>query len=379
MRRTILIVPGMLSMPGADSFLRQKLPALTTFSEIGQLSRVAPIPNSQTPEVLLLGMKPDTVRLNQGPLTVSAFGFDPPEKSTHFHLSLMSFCDGTAVMPDAAPQPEEAEILLNEAKRLNGRLLTICKGEGLDHGLVWEAFGDLGTTQPKVGQPLEIIKSLPEGDGDSLLRRLIDDSINLLSELEINVRRVDEGLPPLNLLWPWGQGVRQKVPNLALSRGEPAWVESCSMRLAGLTRLTGYRHIDRAMFGRGLHTQFRSIADRATKRDLTVIYIDAPVELRRQIKPEELEWFLRELDRNLLQPLIEDHVKTPSRLTLIAPGSLDGFAETDMQPSPVGLALSAESNVLSSSHMPFDERTLEEQKIALIDLSTLVLRGLLSE
>ncbi len=412
MRRTILIIPALLSTPESQSFLREPLPAFSRLAELGALSKVAEIPTSETPEAMILGLAPQAVTLNQGPLTVSALGFDPPERSTHFHLSLMSFDDGTATTPSALPTREEVELLLTTAKRLDTKLLTVLKGEELDHALVWEALGDMGTKPPSEVNGRNIRQNLPEGDGESTLRRFIDDSINLLSSLELNERRLDEGLQPFNLLWPWGQGVRTSVPNLALRRGEPAIVESNSMRLAGLTRLSGYRHADRAKFGKGLQTKLRSIAGRAATRDLTIIYIDVAEELRSQNKQEELAWFIRELDRELLQPLLEAHLKTTSKLTLIAPAPMiytplaldhrdpsplpsvgevgepeerrrtgrEGESETvkvlkvmampltslspnEMAPSPIGLAVTVETALPPTNPHPFDERALEDRAV----------------
>ncbi|MFX6823313.1 hypothetical protein ABTH33_20400, partial [Acinetobacter baumannii] len=79
--------------------------------------------------------------------------------------------------------------------------LTPVFGPRLTHGLVWEEGSlDLGTRTPPVGESVHT--GLPEGDGERLLRQLIDDSVNLFSELELNRRRMDEGKSPFNLLWP---------------------------------------------------------------------------------------------------------------------------------------------------------------------------------
>ena len=372
MRRTVVIVPGMLSGPDFESHLRQRLPSLEVLGEIGVLRKVAQVPESETPEGMLLGLGPAAVQLRQGPLTVSAFGFDPPERSTHFHLSLMSYTDGELRIPTVLPGPAELENLMAAAARLNTKLLTTLKGESLDHALVWEALGDLGTRSAESVDGKMMLENLPEGDGENALRRLIDDSVNLLSSLELNERRTDQGLPAFNVLWPWGHGVRTPVPNLALRRGEPAVVESGSMRLAGLTRLAGYKHFDRIAFGTGLKTKLRAVASRCLERNLSIAFVDSVEQLRAEDKHEELEWFLRELDRELLKPLLEDHLKTPSRLTLIAPGCLRSAGSA----SPIGLSLSAETNVPSTNIYPFDERSLDERTVPRADLWTLVEGGL---
>ena len=376
MRRTILIIPGLLSGPASDSYLRQKLQNLSAMAEMGVLRRVASPPASETPEAMLLGMSPSSVDLRQGPLTVSAFGFDPPERSTHFHLSLMSLSDNVLTLPRLLPKPEDLEILMTAAVRLNTKLLTVLKGEALDNALVWEALGDLGTKPPESVEGQNIIASLPEGDGENQLRRFIDDSVNLLTSLELNERRIDEGLPPFNVLWPWGHGIRTPVPNLALQRGEPAYVESASIRLAGLTRLAGYRHGDRGRFGRGLKTQLRGIAARCVDRSISIVFISTMQELRSEDKHEECEWFVRELDRELLGPLLNDHLKTPSRLHLIAPPPMGESNANNVTASEVGLSVSVETHVVSSNIFPFDERSLNEKTLPKVDLWSLVAAGL---
>jgi hypothetical protein len=336
---------------------------LTAFAEIGELSKVAPIPPIETPEALYLGMDPREAQLRQGPLTISALNADPPERSTHFHLSVLSFDGGALTDSPLEIPPAEAAKIAELAPRLNTRTLTFVAGEAKDHGLVWEGLGDFATYDPRSfsGEPAK--DRLPEGDAEAILRRYIDDSINLLSEQEFNIRRADEGLPAFNVLWPWGHGTRVSVPNLALRRGEPAVVESNSLRLAGLTRLAGYRHGDRHAIGSGVRTKFRGLADRLTVGGGAIALLDGAASLRAKEMWEELEWFVRELDSELISPLLEATLRDPSRLTLIAPGS------------SLGLALALGESKGSNS-IPFDERALEERTVPTRDLATLVDHGL---
>src|SRR5579862_1991404 len=207
-------------------------------------------------------------------------------------------------------------------KRLDTRTLTTVTGEGLNHALVWEGLGDLMTRSPAeaTGQPLKSV--LPEGDAEPILRRFIDDSVNVLAELEMNLRRADEGLPRFDLLWPWGHGTRVAVPNLALRRGEPARVESSSLRLAGLSRLAGYRHGDRRWLRSGLNLDLSGLASLALREPSLVVLIEAPAELRDKGLLEELEWFVRQLDELLLGPLFEAVLRGPRRVALLAPSGL---------------------------------------------------------
>ncbi|MGV3616395.1 MAG: hypothetical protein ACO1SV_13780 [Fimbriimonas sp.] len=367
MRRVVLIVPELLGDPERESPLRQTLPAFRTLAELGEIRRLAPLPRLETPESLYLGAYRGEIALRPGPLIVSALGADPPERSIHFHLSLLSFDDGLAKDPGALPVPEDMEAILAAAKRLDTRSLTVLRGEARDHGLVLEGKGDLGTFPAAEVLQKPIRSHLPEGDHENALRRFIDDSINLLSELEVNQRRLDQGIPPINLLWPWGEGIRTSVPNLALRRGERATVESASFRLAGLARLTGDVHEERSRFGRGLQVRLRPLADRLLKRNLSIVVIDTPAELRvlGEAREEELHWFVRELDRELLQPLLDATLEDPMQLSLLTPG-----AKTD------GLGLLAELPHRRGGRFPFDERTLEEPQAPRVDFDQAVREAL---
>lgn len=364
MRRTVIVIPNLLGATPDDSPLIQKLDTLRTMCELGEFSRLTPLPPVQTPEAVWLGMKPEEGQMRQGPLTVSALGFDPPERSTHFHISLLGAVDGIIQQPPPKIQDEDLQIILEQVKRLNSKSLTFLAGENTDHALVWENVGDMSTRQPEevVGKPTK--GNLPEGDGERELRRFIDDSVNLLTGLELNERRLDEGVPPLNLLWPWGQGMRKPVPNLLLKTGERARVESNSMRLAGLTRLVGYRHGDRRAFGQGTGTKLDHLARTALENDLTIIVIDAPQELLEKNQLEEAHWFLREFQDRLLKPLFDNALKQKSRIALIAPGKTDG------------LALEFATSMSRSNIYPFDERSLEEKSLPKIDAWTAVRRAL---
>jgi len=327
------------------------------------LAKVSPLPQIETPEALYLGLRPDEAQLRQGPLTVAALGADPPPRSTHFHLSVLSHTDGKLTNSDLGIPAAQAQIIEENAKRLNTKLLTFVKGSAKDHALVWEGLGDLGMHNPTAFADEPMKDRLPEGDAESMLRRYIDDSINLLSEMEFNERRIDEGLPPFNVLWPWGDGVRTDVPNLAIRRGAPATVESASLRLAGLSYLVGYRHGDRDGVGQGVRTRLAALAERMISGDQVIAVLEGPQELRRKGQLEELEWFVSEFDQKLLSPLLEASLKDESRISLISPGP------------GLGLALKLHA-VKQNNSTPFDERALEERTVPTSALHALVEQAL---
>lgn len=364
MRRTILIIPHALAPEGRESLISELESALLPLVTRSQLSRLVPLEDSAVPEAAWLGINPSTVFLADGPLTVSALGVDPPERSVQFHLSVLS-CDevGVAHLPQISAPPEDMQLLLEQAEKLNTAAVTLVKGQGLDHGLVWEKGSlDLHTHTAGEVSGHALSTMLPEGEGERMLRRYIDDSVNLLSTLELNRRRADEGLPLLNLLWPWGQGIRVPMPNLAVQRGQPVWVESGSMRLAGLARMVRYRHGYPALY---YQRNQESVFDlgRRLKSERSGIALLSTLENahRPETRESALRWLRWVLD-GIVMPLIEPSDEESSLDMLlpngrIAPGKSTALGETD------GLALHWRNTSHVQNEIPFDERAVEERRL----------------
>lgn len=343
MRRVVIVAPDLSTDLEGESVLRG-LPCLAELAERSTVTKLSPIGRVPAPEALALGFRPPEGQMAAGPLTVAALGFDPPARSLHFHLSLGSLEGDTLVEGAPEPSDDEIRVIAQQIVRLNTKTLTVLPGMGCEHGLVWEELGDLGTTPylEAVGKPMRSV--LPESDGETKLRRLIEDSVDLLDSLEFNQRRVSEGIAPLNLLWPWGHGQRRPVANLALRRGEPGHVETSSLRMRGLARLAGY-----------------SASPVSSILETSIVWWEAPGQLRRSGDLEKLDWTVRTWERERLLPLLED----PIQLVLATPRG-DG----------PGLALAFDSTRTTVGRFPFDERTLDEKTATTFDLADLVDRTL---
>lgn len=360
MRRTIILLPKLLGHPGEPSALEGVNGLLSRIAEQSEVHRLSPIPRSPNPEAAFLGLDPREIAVAPGPLMVAAFGTSPPTGSVCFAVQVLSTDDGLTISQTRLTTlPGEAEQIVEAAWRLETTEMRLVKGTALEHGLVLvDGKLELVTTPPT--EVTVIKKALPEGEHEALLRRFIDDSMNLLTPLEFNRRREDEGLPPLNLLWPWGQGLVQSLPNLALQRGEPAWVMSGSRRIQGLCRLLGYVHTDPDAFGNGINLPFKDLLEHARKNPLTVTVLDGPGRLRGAGRIEEAQWVIRRLEEEVIQPLLDDAAQKRTALLVAAPG----FAprpETSMPDSQEGVSMLNRSDTLAKSSLPFDERALESR------------------
>jgi len=346
----LMILDGILGHPESDSLIR-RVEGFQRLGEVSSLNRLS-IPECETPEAMLLGLAPEEGQLRQGPLTVSALGWDPPERSLHFHLSLLSLQD-TILAPKQPLTPEEFAVIKSKLDVLKTKKLTTLVGQQFDHGLVWERMGELKTLSPS--EIVSFQASLPDGDGDAELRRFIDDSVNILNQEEFNVRRVDNGLDPVNLAWPWGHGYRLPVPNLALRYGFPYRYESSSFRLAGLVRLAGFRHGEIGRFKTGLQTEFQAIQYDSG----TIVHLDPWVKMREREEFEEMEYIADKCGKHLIARLLDHVLENRLELRILLQGTEASLATT--------FSATATDNIY-----PLDERSLGERKLPVQQLHEFV-------
>ena len=319
MKRLLLILEG--AIDPENSLWREGVPGLAPFLETGVARRLAPPTPQMVPETAWLGLAPHHVRMREGPLVVAALEVDPPERTLHFRLDPL---DATGDLLKG-----NEELVRSVLPRLaTKRLTTVIGPEGV-HGLVREGWADLGTFPP--GGPL------PDGEGDTELRRFIDDSVNLLLASEENRRRVEDGLPAFGPLWPWAHGPRESVPNLALERGEIAAIDSPSIRFRGLARLAGLPGRGSPGAARIVHRSF--------------VRYDDPEERAHRVRES-----LGKLDANALD-----------RLTLLVPGP-EG-----------GLALTWDRERFAGVRTPFDERMYLEGNAPETSLTDLAREALTPE
>lgn len=338
MKSVIFIFPELASFE--NSVLnRASSPILKGLTSSAKIFRLSP----HRSYAEFLGIPTET-EIPDGPLMVAALGHRPPESSVHFSVSLMSFEDGVASKASFPIPHRELAELLSLASKLNTKTLTFLEGWQENHALVWEQGSlDLQTYTPTERFNLE--ESLPQGDGETLLRQFIDDSINLLTDTEFNKRRIGEGLQPLNLLWPFGHGFRPVFPNLLLEYG-PVFVSTLSPLLAGASRIANWKHSE----WRVLTVKEPNFA--APLRFLEqfprlIVHMDAWKQLATENEEEKADWLLDKLEKTALEPLLLDLDKP--KISLISPGKN-------------GIGLIYDPSRPEEPKYPFDKRIWEETK-----------------
>jgi len=364
MRQVVLHLPGLVGSPDAEPIAPRGGP----WAELAARSRIVRLQPTHGPgvaEAALVGLHPDRVQVAPGPLAVSALGVDPPDRSVLFCATLLGLEGGVLTRP-LEVRSHEIDALWKVLDVLSTPKLTLLRGQLTEHALVWEDGSiELGTTSPddEVGKPY--LSCLPEGDGEAMLRRFIDDSANILLEHDVNRRRTDEGLIPISVLWPWGQGFRTGLPNLALRRGAMLYTLSDSSRTAGLTRMVGYRTLVSKSLEKPLVPDWRTLSVDIAEQTDVLVDLHLFEESRSHGRLDHAQEQLEMLTRTVLEPLLIKPQPVDIRLTICAP-----------QKYEEGLALHFDSRASETSTIPMDERALGEARLPVNTLCECVAHGL---
>lgn len=349
---SVWIWPGLLGSPDDTPWTRTDLPVLIAAWQRASIERLI-VPRSGLTEASWLGVEPNRIHLEEGPLMAAAFRTEPSPKAVLFRVDIGSLDDHEVIhVPEPSPTAAELKAISEALPRLATRRLTPLPGQGAIHLLVWEDGSlDLQTCPwpEAVGKRLRDV--LPEGDGESQLRRFIDDSVNLLDELEINHVRREEGQRLLNLFWPWGQGRQEPTPNAARERGRPVAIATADLRLRGLAQLLGDWPVAAEGWRRGVFPDWRRWQTGST---VEVLHTDFWALARTHHRFDEMAFAWEAWQAEWFAPRWEtgEHV-----ISVVALG--EPHEEAD------GLMVTFDPNrAVAENRIPFDERTLSEQRVS---------------
>ncbi len=220
MKTVLLAIDGLASGPepglaGQTLLDAAETPNLDRLAQQGCLGEVEVLPSGLPRRCdagffCLLGLPPETYT-NIGPLEALGAGVSLAPRDTAYICQLVS-SDGHGITEPYAGGVETSEahrLMAVLEEKLEETWFRFYPGERERQLLVWtNGPPDLLCTEPNAAAGREVDEAVPQGEAAHILRRLIWDSIELLDEHDVNRRRRDRGLPPANMVWPWGPGRR---------------------------------------------------------------------------------------------------------------------------------------------------------------------------
>ena len=389
MKYIMLIPDGMADLPMADldgqtPMQAAKTPnfdALAEKSLVGSVLTVPPgmYPGSDVANMDLLGYDPRKYYTGRGPIEALAMRVPMDKGDVAYRCSLVS-SDGVSMIDNSA-----GHISTDEARPLI-ELLDLKLGTdkrkffpGVQYRHIMAEKGgsiDLQTIPPHdfVGQPLA--DRWPEGSGAERLKQLMFDSLELLNDHPINIKRREEGKEPGNMIWLWGQGYAPSLPNFLQTYGKVGGVITAVDVVRGLGRATGLKIIDVPGATGYIDTDYTAKASYALTAldtiDFVYIHVESPDESGHEGNLDHKMQAIEDIDKKLLATLRAGMAKRGPYRLLIVPDHKTPISLRTHEEGPVPFLLFDSEKPHTASHFPFDERAVVEAKTQIDDGTRLI-------
>jgi len=318
MKYIILVGDGMGDRPiedlGGKTVLEAaKIPNMDLIAEKGKVGLTNMIPTRMLPasdvaNLSILGYNPKKYYTGRGPLEAANMGIDLQDDEVAFRCNLVTISDDKMADYSAGHiSNEEARAIIEELNsRLGTQDIKFYPGVSYRHLVVFkcrdkeeqESFVKTRCAPPHDIAGKEIHRFLPAKTPQAeVLKRLISESINVLSDHEVNRVRIDLKENPANMIWLWGQGVKPFMPKFSKLYHVEGSIISAVDLIKGIGRIIGLDVIDVPGATGYYDTNYLGKAEYAIDslkdKDFVFVHVEAPDEaghngdLREKIKAVE--------------------------------------------------------------------------------------------
>jgi len=260
----------------------------------------------------VLGYDPGTCYTGRAPLEATDLGIQLAEGEVAFRCNLVTTSDGR--MADFCAghiSTEEAGVLIEALNdEFEDEPVEFFTGTGYRHIMVYrgETGVDPSTTPPHDIMDEPITDHLPRGKGSDFIVDLMERSVDVLAEHEVNKVRVDLEQNPANMIWLWGHGRRSPMQPFEERFGIRGAGISAVNLVRGLARLIGWDVIDVPGATAYLDTDYaakgRHACDALNNYDIVLVHVEATDEASHEGRLKEKIQAIERIDREIVGPVM---------------------------------------------------------------------------
>ncbi|TLY19460.1 MAG: hypothetical protein E6K68_09655, partial [Nitrospirae bacterium] len=185
-------------------------------------------PGGDVTQLAILGYDPKKYYTGLAPLEAAGLGVALNPDDVAYRCNLVTLRADTggydvkklgphAVMEDYSAGEidslEAKELMYDVNEQLGTEVVQFYSGVSYRNLMVWaEGKHRVALTPPQdiVGQPVGAY--LPKGEGEKVLRSLMEEALVILRGHQFNQERVEAGKRPADAIWLWGHGKAPKLP-----------------------------------------------------------------------------------------------------------------------------------------------------------------------
>lgn len=326
MKYIVLIGDGMADYPLANKGGKTPLqisytPYMDSLAQKGTLGLVKTIPDGIEPgsdvaNLNVLGYDPICFYSGRAPIEAASIGVELCEQDVAFRCNLVTLHeqDGSLYMGDYSAghiTTDDAAFIMDAIKnRFDSEDFTFYSGVSYRHLMVWKK-GEyrMITIPPHDITGKKVDEFLPQGQGSSMLRDLMDRIYDILPLLEINKKKVSKGELSANAIWLWGQGRPMRIPQFSEKYGLSGSVISAVDLIKGLGILAGLNSINVPGATGYLDTNYEGKAKAALSAleivDFVYLHVEAPDEASHKGNFGEKVRAIEDFDAKVVKIIVE--------------------------------------------------------------------------
>ena len=314
MKGLILIMDGMGDRPIKELGNKTPLEAANTpnmdkMAEegiTGIMDSIAPgiIPGSDTAHLSILGYNPYEVYTGRGPFEANGVGVDVLPGDIAFRCNFSTAVEELNKM--VLEDYPEIKVIFKEST--GHRAVLVLRGEGLS-GKVSDADPKVEGNKPKQVKPLD---DTPEAKKTAdILNKLVVKTYEMVKDHPVNLKRIEEGEPPANIVIPRGAGEVPVVESINEKYGVNAACIAETGLIMGIGRFAGMDIIEMEDVTGGIDTNLENIRDtivdqvKNSEHDFFLVNIDGADEAGHEGQTKEKKEFIEKVDSVVMSELMK--------------------------------------------------------------------------
>lgn len=297
----------------------KRMDMLSGKSEIGMVHTIPEgmKPGSDTANLSVLGYDPKKYYSGRSPLEALSIGVPMKDTDIAIRCNIVTISDeeeefGEKTIIDHSSDEistEDCAVLLDAVReKLQNETYRFYTGTSYRHCLIWDKGQVAELTPPHDVLGQKIGQHLPK---DVFLRRMMEESYEILNDHPMNLERKKKGLRPANCCWFWGAGTKPALSDFEKKTGKKGLMISAVDLLKGIAVGAGMGVAEVEGANGGLHTNYEGKAQAAVKGlleqgyDFVYIHVEAPDEMGHQGSAEKKVQAIEYLDDRVIRPVAE--------------------------------------------------------------------------
>lgn len=362
---------------GKTALQKASTPNMDRLAVSGILGRVRTVPEDMHPgsdvaNLSILGYDPHRYYSGRAPLEAASIGVKLGKNDVAFRCNLVTLKYDRkrtrAIMEDYSSghiTTEEARELIREVNaQLGSKRIRFYPGVSYRHLMVWsDGSSDLECVPPHDIIGKNILDYLPVGSGEELIRKIMIDSVDFLTDHPVNRKRMEEGKNPGNSIWLWGQGKKPTLPTFQKKYLLEGALISAVDLTKGLGIYAGFRILDVPGITGYLDTNYKGKADAALKSltevDFVYIHVEAPDEAGHSGNIKDKITAIEDFDRLVVGTVMKGAKALGDCRILLLPDHPTPVEMRTHTGDPVPFVLFDSRDVRKNKGTQFDEKITE--------------------